>query len=231
MAILQLAAASNPVGFMQQQQDAIVFVKQEVLEIVGYTSTVWVQPPPPSTTAEVETPKIETLVSTPEPVIVVPTEPPVAPAVPVASSTLEPEPEMTPELSLKPEPTPTPAPEPESVQGASSTGGGSGGYSGKATFYDAGLGSCGETHANSDMICALSKSTMSLTGGPNPNLNPMCGQMIRVKSASNPAGVKIKVVDTCPGCHGPYDLDLSPAAFDLLGSQLDGVIDVTWEYI
>ncbi|EPS37149.1 hypothetical protein H072_9225 [Dactylellina haptotyla CBS 200.50] len=193
MALVEVASSSNPVN-MLQKRDAVVIVKQEILEIVGYTSTVWVQPPPPS---EVPTPTS-------------------APAL-VSEPTETPAPVVEPVVSPSPEP----------VQDGS--GGYGGGYSGKATFYDAGLGSCGETHTNSDMICALSKVTMSLTAGANPNLNPKCGTKIRVKSASNPTGVIVTIVDTCPGCAGPYDLDLSPAAFDQLGNQFDGVISVTWE--
>ncbi|KAK6510008.1 hypothetical protein TWF481_004722 [Arthrobotrys musiformis] len=213
-AIVELASASAD---MLQKRDAVVYVKQEILEIVGYTSTVWVAPPPPSETPE---PVVEPT-PTPEPVV----EP---------TPTLEPVVDVNPTevpvpVVVPTEPSPSPSPSP--VEEPPTSGGGSGSYSGKATFYDAGLGSCGETHSNSDLICALSKVTMSLTAGANPNLNPMCGTKIRVMSASNPTGVIVSIVDTCPGCAGAYDLDLTPAVFDQLGDPLAGVIDVTWDYV
>ncbi|KAF3275107.1 hypothetical protein TWF970_007543 [Orbilia oligospora] len=208
---------------MLQKRDAVVYVQQEILEIVAFTSTVWVAPPPPP--SETPTPEPEPVVEptpTPEPVVEsTPTPEPII----AADPTVVPVPVVVP-----PEPSPTPSPEPV-VEEPPSSGGGSGSYSGKATFYDAGLGSCGETHSNSDFICALSKATMALTGGPNPNLNPMCGTKIRVMSPSNPTGVIVTIVDTCPGCAGAYDLDLTPAVFDQLGDQLDGVISITWDYV
>ncbi|KAK6517288.1 hypothetical protein TWF281_003948 [Arthrobotrys megalospora] len=197
---------------MLQKRDAIVYVNQEVLEVVVFTSTVWVAPPPPPS---------ETPVPEPEPVVPEPT--PTPEPVIAANPTEVPVPVVIP-----PEPSPSPAPPVEEPQ---SSGGGGGSYTGKATFYDAGLGSCGETHSNSDMICALSKVTMSLTAGPNPNLNPKCGTKIRVMSDSNPTGVIVTIVDTCPGCLGPNDLDLTPAVFDQLGDPLAGVIQVTWDYV
>ncbi|KAK6336012.1 hypothetical protein TWF730_003384 [Orbilia blumenaviensis] len=216
-AIIELASASAGVD-MLQKRDAVVYVKQEILEIVGYTSTIWVAPPPPP--SETPTPEPEPVVEptpTPEPVAINPTEVPIPVVIP---------------SELSPIPSPTPSPIEEPVDQPPSTGGsGSGTYSGKATYYDAGLGSCGETHSNSDMICALSKVTMALTAGPNPNLNPKCGTKIRVMSASNPTGVIVTIVDTCPGCSGAYDLDLTPAVFDQLGNQLDGVIDISWDYV
>ncbi|KAJ6264320.1 hypothetical protein Dda_0465 [Drechslerella dactyloides] len=258
MAVLELVAAGTPVELRQKHQDAVVLVKQEILEIVGYTATVWVQPPPPSETPAPETPVVEAPpVETPEtqtPEAEIPAvETPVVetpavetPAVEIPVPIMEPvvaQPSEAPVVvPVAPVASPTPQPQPEQPSGGG--GGGSGDYSGKATYYDAGLGSCGETHSNGDMICALAKSTMARTAGANPNLNPMCGTMIRVRSAANPGGINVKIVDTCPGSNdrtltsgimlpqsGPYDLDLSPAAFDLLGDQTAGVIDITWDYV
>ncbi|RVD81206.1 uncharacterized protein DFL_009080 [Arthrobotrys flagrans] len=225
--LLALAAITELVSAgavdMLQKRDAVVYVQQEILEIVAYTSTVWVAPPPPP--SETPTPEPEPVVEpTPTPEPVVESTPTLEPII-AADPTEVPVPVVVP-----PEPSPTPSPEPV-VEEPPNSSGGSGSYSGKATFYDAGLGSCGETHSNGDLICALSQVTMSLTAGANPNLNPMCGTKIRVMSGSNPTGVIVTIVDTCPGCAGPYDLDLTPAVFDQLGDPLAGVIDVTWDYI
>jgi len=104
-------------------------------------------------------------------------------------------------------------------------------FSGDATYYATGMGSCGIMSSDTDMIAALAKGTMALTNGANPNNNPVCGKQARVFSDSNTSGILVKIVDTCPGCAGDHDLDLSPAAFDLLGSESAGRIPITWEWV
>ncbi|CAO3587696.1 unnamed protein product [Absidia cylindrospora] len=88
--------------------------------------------------------------------------------------------------------------------------------SGSATYYDVGLGSCGNTNSNSEMVAALSSSIMNKS---------KCGKSINIKSPKG--SVTVKVVDTCPGCDSNA-IDLSPAAFKKLGDMNDGRIDVTW---
>ncbi|SAL99166.1 hypothetical protein [Absidia glauca] len=88
--------------------------------------------------------------------------------------------------------------------------------SGDATYYTVGLGSCGKTNSDSEMVVALSGDIMKKS---------KCGSTIHVKSASG--SVTVKVVDTCPGC-GASDIDLSPAAFKKLGKLSQGRIHVTW---
>lgn len=92
-------------------------------------------------------------------------------------------------------------------------------YSGRATYYDVGLGSCGQTNTNSQMVAALSSSLMK---GPN---SPYCGRSITINGKSG--SVTVKVVDTCPGC-GANDVDLSPAAFKKLGALSAGTLPITW---
>lgn len=89
---------------------------------------------------------------------------------------------------------------PSAVQPVASTNTGSGDHSGKTTFYNPGLGSCGITSGPSDMIVALSQSRMLQSGNGNPNSNPLCGKKIRV--FFNGKEVDLTVVDTCPGCVG-----------------------------
>lgn len=43
-------------------------------------------------------------------------------------------------------------------------------------------------------------------------------------------GVTITVIDRCPVC-GQYDLDLSPAAFDVIGNEDDGRIEISWHWL
>ena len=38
-------------------------------------------------------------------------------------------------------------------------------------------------------------------------------------------------MDTCPGCQGEYDLDLSPAAFNKLANPDVGRIKISWEFV
>ena len=91
--------------------------------------------------------------------------------------------------------------------------------SGDATYYAVGLGSCGGTNSDSDMVAALSSSLM---GGSNSDL---CGKSITVKSSSG--SVTLKVVDSCPGC-SEGDVDMSEAAFKQLGALDQGRIPITW---
>ncbi|KAG1057591.1 hypothetical protein G6F43_000572 [Rhizopus delemar] len=89
--------------------------------------------------------------------------------------------------------------------------------SGDGTFYEVGLGSCGDTNSNSELVAALSSSLMSD--------GDYCGKKITIKSSKG--SVTVKVVDTCPSC-AKGDVDLSPTAFKKLGSLSEGRIDITW---
>jgi hypothetical protein len=57
--------------------------------------------------------------------------------------------------------------------------------SGEATFYNVGLGSCGQTNSPSEMVAALSTEVMS---------NDYCGRSITVHG--NKGSVTVKVVDS-----------------------------------
>lgn len=51
---------------------------------------------------------------------------------------------------------------------------------GEATYYNAGLGSCGITSTDNDPIVAVSMILYDAASiGPNPNTNPLCGRKIR----------------------------------------------------
>ncbi|KAF1801742.1 hypothetical protein V8B55DRAFT_1473620 [Mucor lusitanicus] len=101
----------------------------------------------------------------------------------------------------------------------------SGDYSGDATYYNTGLGSCGWESAESEMIVALNHVQMK--NGANSNNNALCGRRI---TATGPKGsVTVKVVDTCPGC-ASGDLDLSPAAFAKIADMDAGRVPVTWSW-
>lgn len=84
----------------------------------------------------------------------------------------------------------------------------SGRFTGELTYFDTGLGACGETTTNADLIVSMSHilfdaaGSSSSTGG-NSNANPLCGRMIRAQRYNEAAGamrsVDLRVVDRCTG--------------------------------
>ena len=103
------------------------------------------------------------------------------------------------------------------------------GFSGDATFDDFGLGACGRTNKNTDLVFSLPASMFDpSTPGGNPNLNKMCGRKARVARGSK--SVVVTLVDRCPTCKRG-DVDLSPTAFKKLDSVNEGRVKVTWKFI
>lgn len=101
----------------------------------------------------------------------------------------------------------------------------SGSFSGDATWYNTGMGSCGWDNKESQMVVAVNHGQME--NGANPNKNPNCGRSITVKGPKG--SVTVKVVDTCPGCdYGA--LDLSPAAFAEIADLSQGRITASWSW-
>ncbi|KAK6509513.1 hypothetical protein TWF481_004253 [Arthrobotrys musiformis] len=65
---------------------------------------------------------------------------------------------------------------------SSGGGGGSGQtYSGDATYYDPGLGSCGITNSASDLIAAIGHALFDSMATANSNNNPFCGRQIVIR--------------------------------------------------
>lgn len=88
-------------------------------------------------------------------------------------------------------------------------------YQGKMTNYQvsAGLTSCGTTHADSEMVVALSLSLMQQGWPGNPNDNPKCNTYISIWNPDTQVLTQnVKVVDSCRGC-AMYDIDASDAVF------------------
>ncbi|CAE6523761.1 unnamed protein product [Rhizoctonia solani] len=105
-------------------------------------------------------------------------------------------------------------------------------YTGQATYYGTGLGSCGITSTDTDYIVAVSHLLYDgfdgYTGG-NPNSNPVCGK--KIKANYQGKSVTVTVVDRCTGC-ALRDLDFSPAAFSQLADQSLGRLDgMTWAFM
>ncbi|RIB28841.1 expansin module family protein [Gigaspora rosea] len=99
---------------------------------------------------------------------------------------------------------------------------------GDITFYDVGLGACGKTNSNSDLICALSRADFGSSPGGNSNKNPSCGKTITITCPGSKS-VTVKVVDLCEGCKSG-DLDLSPTAFNHLAKASVGRLQCDWEF-
>ncbi|EJD55615.1 barwin-like endoglucanase [Auricularia subglabra TFB-10046 SS5] len=138
---------------------------------------------------------------------------------------------VAPRPTADPKPTSNPPPPPATGGscGARST---LGGLSGDGTFFDTGLGACGQTTSNSDFIVAVSMDLYdSFPGysGGNPNNNPICGK--KVKANYQGKSVTVTVVDRCVGC-ACGALDFSPAAFEKLADFGEGRIHgVTWSFV
>lgn len=65
-------------------------------------------------------------------------------------------------------------------------------YSGDGTWFDIGLGSCGLTNTDADLVAALNAPQMM--NGANPNNNPMCGKQIKITNPANGKSVTVKIV-------------------------------------
>ncbi|KAI0090521.1 RlpA-like double-psi beta-barrel-protein domain-containing protein-containing protein [Irpex rosettiformis] len=95
----------------------------------------------------------------------------------------------------------------------------SGTHSGDMTFYDVGLGACGWTDSDSELVAAVSHIMFDQFPGykgGNPNKNPVCGKHAKITYKGK--SVTVKIVDRCPGC-ATGDLDLSPSAFSKLANK------------
>ncbi|EHK49370.1 uncharacterized protein TrAtP1_000094 [Trichoderma atroviride] len=94
-------------------------------------------------------------------------------------------------------------------------------FTGSMTYYEVGLGACGQTNSDSELVVAVSHS---LYDREHP-----CGRNIRIHYEGR--SVDVKVVDRCTGC-AEDDLDLSPTAFQqVIGPLSIGRATATWEWI
>jgi len=94
-------------------------------------------------------------------------------------------------------------------------------HKGRGTWYYTGLGACGWTNSNSQLVVAMPQSLYDANNGKN------CGQSVYITYGSK--SVTAEMVDSCPGCGG-NDLDMSEATFKSLAPLSDGVIEVEWQF-
>jgi len=107
------------------------------------------------------------------------------------------------------------------------------GGTGDGTFYATGLGACGITNVDTDMIAAIGEdfydqyATHMGVSNANPNDNPICNK--KVIATYQGKSVTVAITDRCAGCTIPYSLDFSPSAFSVLADQSVGRIHgMTW---
>ncbi|KZO89894.1 hypothetical protein CALVIDRAFT_491240 [Calocera viscosa TUFC12733] len=95
-------------------------------------------------------------------------------------------------------------------------------YSGRATFFDVGLGACGQNNVASDFIVALNTPQYG-SGSPGPE----CFLMITI--TYNGITQQAQIMDECPSCNYG-DLDMSRGLFDSFASEDLGEFQMTWWY-
>jgi hypothetical protein len=90
-------------------------------------------------------------------------------------------------------------------------------YSGRATYYAAGLGACGTVNKASDAIIAMNSAQFSGS----------CYRTITIGYGGKTATAT--VTDLCPGC--PYGaIDMSQGLFEYFADTSLGVIQVQWAF-
>jgi hypothetical protein len=112
-------------------------------------------------------------------------------------------------------------------------------YVGDLTYYEAGLGACGETNDQNDDIVSISHFVFDAAGsstdtGGDSNANPLCGKKLRASRYDEEVGaqrsIDLTVADRCTGCE-PDDLDTTLGAFEKLAASASGRVDVTWAWL
>ncbi|KAK0106975.1 hypothetical protein ONS95_003690 [Cadophora gregata] len=187
--------------------------------------STYVAPPPPSSTYVPLTPSPE-----PEPTTYVAPAPVAESSTYVAPVVETPSPVYTPVAVVEPtSAAPVVAAPAAASTYSSSSSGSTGGVcssgspcEGDITYYEAGLGACGETTDGSvDKVIALPVGMM----GAQSNGNPYCGKTVTIKKGSKTTTAT--VVDKCMGCKG-NSIDLSNAAFLELAEFDVGRTTATW---
>jgi len=102
---------------------------------------------------------------------------------------------------------------------------------GDGTFYATGLGACGVTNNDGDMIAAASHALFDSFPGADPkntNKNPICHRGVNVNYKGK--NVKVKITDRCEACEYG-SLDFSPSAFNKLSDPSAGRIKgISWKF-
>ncbi|MFE9092923.1 RlpA-like double-psi beta-barrel domain-containing protein [Streptomyces sp. NPDC007264] len=101
-------------------------------------------------------------------------------------------------------------------------------HRGAVTLYNntTGLGACGWTNNDNELVAAVSPELFSSNSSDN---DPICGKSLLIHGLSGTWAdhVVVRIVDRCPGC-GKDEVDLSPAAFRALGEPGVGRLYTEW---
>ncbi|KAI1379257.1 RlpA-like double-psi beta-barrel-protein domain-containing protein-containing protein [Hypoxylon crocopeplum] len=93
-------------------------------------------------------------------------------------------------------------------------------FNGDITYYQPGLGSCGETSSDTDKVVALAPSQFA----SDPNA---CGKTIQISLDGKTTTAK--VVDKCPACSDD-SIDVSSTVFQDIAPLTVGRAQVQWDY-
>ncbi|PWN90135.1 hypothetical protein FA10DRAFT_266634 [Acaromyces ingoldii] len=99
-------------------------------------------------------------------------------------------------------------------------------YSGRATYYQAGMGNCGWENTGADKIVALNTAQYGSTSDQSEH----CGKKVRIHH--NGQTQTATVADSCPTCNYG-SLDMSKSLFGALtNDNFDlGEFQMTWEFV
>lgn len=100
-------------------------------------------------------------------------------------------------------------------------------YTGDMTYFNQGLGSCGQVKTDSDAVVALSAADYGEWA--NPNEATVCGKWITI--TANGKTARAQVWDKCPGGECVSGgIDVSPSVFTQIADLSVGRLTVTWQF-
>jgi len=95
-------------------------------------------------------------------------------------------------------------------------------HTGRGTWFEVGLGNCGDWNVNSDPILAISIERYGDGGN--------CDQWVYITNDANGRTAYGKTRDSCQSC-GESDIDMSPSLFEQLADLSVGEITVSWHFM
>ncbi|KAK7469366.1 hypothetical protein VKT23_003841 [Stygiomarasmius scandens] len=95
---------------------------------------------------------------------------------------------------------------------------------GRGTWFEVGLGNCGQWSVDSDKIVAIAKSRYDANNGGN------CNQWVHITDQKNGRVEYALVLDSCQSCTDG-DLDMSPSLFKEFEPLSVGVLQIKWNFM
>lgn len=86
---------------------------------------------------------------------------------------------------------------------------------------------CGQQVNDNQYIAAVPSKYFTAS---NPHSDPICQQRIRVTNQANGRSVDVAIKERCGFCTGD-DIDLSPVAYNRLGTGSANGIKVNWNFL